>query len=74
MHIPTADNPADVLTKALEFDSFARHTRSLIGLVSAVRALPRGVMAVIREWGPRAYRRASVPVRRASMCAPRVFS
>jgi len=31
-HVPTADNPADLLTKALPFESFAKHAATLLGM------------------------------------------
>ena len=60
-YVPTEDNPADILTKALDQPTFYRHTRTMLSAVTtAVRAvgcgypqaaLPRGVMTGMRQWG-----------------------
>ena len=57
-YIPTAENPADLLTKALDQSTFYRHARTMLSAIlnATVRAsegaaLPRGVMTGMRQWG-----------------------
>jgi hypothetical protein len=57
-YIPTAENPADLLTKALDQSTFYRHARTMLSTILNVTvraskgaALPRGVMTGMRQWG-----------------------